>query len=62
MKYYLWLDADGRPLSKALPYEDESERMAEEARPPAGAAAIRAGTKEQLKALYGLTDEDFLEP
>ena len=31
MKYYIWLDDEERPLSKAWRYEDETERMAEEA-------------------------------
>jgi hypothetical protein len=60
MKYYLWVDAEDRPISPALAYEDEVERMAEEERPPEGAAELRAGTKEQLMARYGLKEEDFV--
>jgi hypothetical protein len=60
MKYYLWVDAQDRAISKALAYEDETERMAEEERPPEGAAAIRAGTKQQLQARYGLKEEEFV--
>ena len=51
MKYYVWLDVDDQPLSKAWPYEDETERMAEERRPPTEAAVLRAGTREQLMEL-----------
>ena len=52
MKYYVWLDVDDQPLSKAWPYEDETERMAEERRPPTEAAVLRAGTREQLMELW----------
>ena len=48
MKYYVWLDAEDRLLSKACPYEDETERMAEERHPPPAATVLRAGTREQL--------------
>jgi hypothetical protein len=60
MKYYIWLDADGQPASKAWRYEDEAERMAEEDRPPTGAVILQSGTKQQLKELLGLHDEDFV--
>lgn len=60
MKYYLWVDAEDRPVSQAWAYEDETERMAEEARPPEGAAALRTGTREELEARYGLAAEDFV--
>lgn len=60
MKYYLWVDAEDRPITQAWAYEDEIERMAEEARPPKGAVALRAGTKEELKARYDLKNEDFV--
>jgi hypothetical protein len=30
MKYYVWLDAEERPLSKAWRYDDETERMTAE--------------------------------
>lgn len=61
VKYYIWLDVDDKPLSKAWPYEDETERMAEERRPPSGVAVLRAGTREQLMELYGLHAEDFAD-
>lgn len=61
MKYYVWVGAGGRPLTKAWPYEDETERMAEECRPPPGAMMLRAGTREQLMELYGLQAEDFAD-
>ncbi len=61
MKYYVWVDENDRPVSKAWPYEDEIERMVAGTRPPAGAVALRAGTKEQLKFRYGLADDDFVE-
>lgn len=61
MKYYVWMDVEDKPLSKAWPYEDETERMAEEHHPPAGAALLRAGTREQLMELYGLHKEDFAD-
>jgi len=47
MKYYVWLDADEKPVSKAWSYEDETERMAEERHPPVTTATLRAGTREQ---------------
>lgn len=59
MKYYIWLDADNRPLSKAWRYDDETERMAAEQQPPSAGAVMRAGTREQLTELYHLREEDF---
>lgn len=61
MKYYIWLDAAERPLSKAWRYDDETERMAEEDHPPSPGAILRAGTREQLIARFALRDEDFAE-
>lgn len=61
MKYYVWMDAGGRPLTQAWPYEDETERMAEEHRPPPEAIILRSGTREQLMELYGLQAEDFAD-
>ena len=59
MHYYIWLNKEGVPVSKAWPYEDETERMVEETRPPDNGATLRTGTKEQLKVLYGLCDQVF---
>jgi hypothetical protein len=61
MKYYIWLDAANRPLSKAWRYDDETERMVAEQQPPSADAVMRAGTREQLIALYGLSEEDFAD-
>jgi hypothetical protein len=61
MKYYVWLDADDRLLSKAWRYEDETERMAAERRPPCAGAVLRAGTREQLVERYGLRAADFAD-
>ena len=61
MKYYVWLDAGDRPLSKAWRYEDETERMAAERHPPSAAAILRAGTREQLIERYALDDSDFAD-
>ena len=61
MKYYVWLDAGDRPLSKAWRYEDETERMAAERHPPSAAAVLRAGTREQLSERYALDDSDFAD-
>lgn len=61
MKYYIWMDAGERPLSKAWPYDDETERMAEERCPPSTSAVLRAGTREQLIERFGLTEEDFVD-
>jgi hypothetical protein len=61
MKYYIWLDADEQPLSRAWRYDDETERMAEESHPPADNAVLRAGTREQLMERFGLTDIDFAD-
>jgi hypothetical protein len=61
MKYYVWLDAGDRPLSKAWRYEDETERMAAERHPPSAAAVLRAGTREQLIERYALDDSDFAD-
>jgi hypothetical protein len=59
MKYYVWLDPQEHPVSKAWPYEDETERMAEEDRPPMPGARLRAGTRDQLKTRFGLDEADF---
>ena len=59
MKYYIWMDADDRPLSMAWRYDDETERMAAEAHPPSASAVLRAGTREQLIERFGLSNEDF---
>ena len=61
MKYYIWLDANDRTLSKAWRYEDETERMTAEQRPPSANAVLRAGTKEQLIEHFGLREEDFVD-
>ena len=61
MRYYIWLDVAGRPVSKAWPYEDETERMAEERRPPPTAVSLRTGTRGQLVEQYGLGEEDFAD-
>jgi len=61
VKYYIWMDARERPLSKAWPYDDETERMAEERHPPSAAAVLRAGTREQLIERFGLAEEDFAD-
>jgi hypothetical protein len=61
MKYYIWLDRDNRPLSKAWRYEDETERMAAEQQPPSDDAILRAGTRAQLIERFGLRDEDFAD-
>jgi hypothetical protein len=61
MKYYIWLDPEGRPLSAAWRYEDETERMAAEQHPPAASAVLRAGTREQLCERFGLHSEDFAD-
>lgn len=61
MKYYVWLDARDRPLTKAWRYEDETERMAAERHPPSAAAVLRAGTREQLIERYALDDSDFAD-
>lgn len=61
MKYYVWMDAEGRPLFRAWPYQDETERMAEERHPPSEAAVLRAGTREQLIERFGLQEEDFAD-
>lgn len=61
MKYYIWLDSGDRPLSKAWPYEDETQRMAAQRHPPSALAVLRAGTREQLIERYGLREEDFAD-
>ena len=61
MKYYIWMDNSNKPLSKAWRYDDETERMAEERHPPSPDAVLRAGTREQLVATFGLKAEDFAE-
>jgi hypothetical protein len=61
MKYYIWLDAKGQPLSGAWRYDDETERMAAEQHPPTATAILRAGTREQLIERFGLRDEDFAD-
>lgn len=61
MKYYIWLDPDNRPLSKAWRYDDETERMAAGQHPPSADAVLRAGTREQLIELYNLRKEDFTD-
>ena len=61
MKYYIWMDGEDRPLSKAWRYDDEIERMAAERQPPSEDAVLRAGTREQLIENFGLHDEDFAD-
>jgi hypothetical protein len=61
MKYYVWMDAKDRSLSRAWPYQDETERMAEERHPPSETAVLRAGTREQLIERFGLQEEDFTD-
>ena len=61
MKYYVWLDADERPLSRAWRYEDETERMAAERHPPCAGAVMRAGTRDQLIERYRLHTADFAD-
>lgn len=61
MKYYIWLDSAEKPVCKAFPYEDETERMVEESRPPRNGAVLRAGTRLQLMSRYGLHEEDFVD-
>jgi hypothetical protein len=61
VKYYIWLDAAERPLSRAWRYDDETERMAEEQHPLTEKAVLRAGTREQLIERFGLCDEDFAD-
>lgn len=61
MKYYIWFDTDGRPLTKAWSYQDETERMAEEQRAPKAGAVLRTATKDEYKRLYHLGDDDFIE-
>jgi len=61
MKYYIWMDAEDRPLSKAWRYEDETERMAAERKPPSPTAVMRAGTREQLIESFGIKEQDFAD-
>ena len=61
MKYYIWLSANEKPLSKAWRYEDETECMAAEQNPPSVTAVLRAGTREQLMESYGLREADFAD-
>jgi hypothetical protein len=61
MKYYIWLDSAEKPVTKAFPYEDETERMVEESRPPRGGVILHAGTRLQLMYRYGLHDDDFVD-
>jgi hypothetical protein len=61
MKYYIWMDADERPLSRAWRYDDETERMAAERHPPYAGAVLRAGTREQLIERYSLHEADFAD-
>jgi hypothetical protein len=61
VKYYIWLDENGRALSRAWRYDDETERMAVESQPPSPEAILRAGTRQQLAERYGLREEDFAD-
>lgn len=61
MKYYIWLNADDKPLSKAWRYDDETERMAAEKESPSATAKLRAGTREQLISRFGLCEDDFAD-
>ena len=61
MKYYIWLDAEDKPLSRAWRYDDETERMAAERYPPHATAVLRAGTREQLIERFDLSEDDFAE-
>jgi len=59
MKYYIWLDVNDRPVTKAWPYEDETERMAAEENPPSPDAVLRAGTRQQLIERFALEEDVF---
>jgi len=59
MKYYVWMDAEDRPLTEAWPYKDETERMAAERQSPSATAVLRAANREQLIEYSGLQEEDF---
>ena len=59
MRFFIWIDTDGKPVSRAWPYEDEYQLSAEQESMPSGAFALRAGTEDELKSMYGLEDEDF---
>ena len=61
MKYYIWLDAEDKPLSKAWRYEDETERMAAEQHPPSVNGVLRAGTRIQLTERFSLCADDFAD-
>jgi hypothetical protein len=61
MKYYVWLNAAEQPVSKAWPYEDETERMAAKQDPPCAGAVLHAGTREQLIERYSLSARDFID-
>jgi len=61
MKYYIWFDTEDNRLSKAWPYQDETERMAEQQHLPSATAVLHAGTREQLIERYGLQEEDFAD-
>jgi hypothetical protein len=61
MKYYVWLGPDERPLSKAWPYDDETERLAAEQQPPDDNAVLRAGTRAQLIERFALCEQDFVD-
>jgi hypothetical protein len=61
MKYYVWVDDEGRSFSRAWRYEDETERMTVAGQTPTAEAILRAGTRQQLAERYGLHDEDFAE-
>ena len=59
--YDTWKLSSDKPLSKAWPYQDETERMAEQRHPPSAAAVLHAGTRKQLIERYGLHEEDFAD-
>lgn len=58
--FYVWIDADGKAITKAWSYKESIELDAEQESPPTGAFSLRTGDKKELQAMYGLDESDFV--
>lgn len=58
--FYVWIDADGKAITKAWSYKESIELDAEQESPPTGAFSLRTGDKKELQAMYGLNESDFV--
>jgi hypothetical protein len=59
MHFFIWVDANEKPITKATPYSGGVELCAASETLPRRAFGLRTGTKEELKEKYEIDDSDF---